>query len=146
MRFHIKSLNYHHYACTMPTMPVLCPLCLLCLFITTASDPREKKVFDWVISSDLLPLNDSDIPTFLHRSSGNRSSPDISFTPCSLAISCSWKVLQDLGSDHLRILLTVPLSPVFRTSHERKQRTNNMMAGKASRSTSYHEKTRINII
>ena len=44
-------------------------------------------------------------------------SPDISFAPSSLALSCScrtWEVLQDLGSDHLPILLSVPLSPVFR--------------------------------
>ena len=33
-------------------------------------DPREEKVFDWVISSDLLLLNDLDTPTLLHRSSG----------------------------------------------------------------------------
>ena len=43
----------------------------------------------------------------LHHSSGSHSSPDISF---SLALSCSWEVPQDLGSDHLLILLTVPLS------------------------------------
>ena len=73
--------------------------------------PRE--VFDWVISSDLLPLNDPDTPTLLHRSSGSRSSPDISFAPSTLAFSCSWEVLQDLGSDHLPILLSIPLSPVF---------------------------------
>ena len=78
------------------------------------SDPRREEVFDWVISSDLLPLNDSDTPTLLHRSSGSRSSPDISFAPSTLAFSCSWEVLQDLGSDHLPILLSVPLSPVFR--------------------------------
>ena len=77
------------------------------------SDPGGDKVFDWVISSDLLPLNDPDTPTLLHRSSGSRSSPDISFAPSSLAFSCSWGVLQDLGSDHLPILLSVPLSPVF---------------------------------
>ena len=71
--------------------------------------PRGEEVFDWVISSDLLPLNDPDTPTFLHR-----SSPDISFAPSSLTISCSWEVLQDLGFDHLPILLSVPLSPVFR--------------------------------
>ena len=29
-------------------------------------------------------------------------------------LSCSWEMLQELGSDHLPILLTVPLSPVFR--------------------------------
>ena len=78
------------------------------------SDPRGEEVFDWVISSDVLPLNDPDAPTLLHRSSGSRSSPDISFAPSSLALSCSWEVLQDLGSDHLPILLTIPLSPVFR--------------------------------
>ena len=74
------------------------------------SDPCGEKVFDWVISSDLLPLNDPDIPTLLHRSSGSRSSPDISFAPSSLALSCSWEVLQDLGSEHLPIFISIPLS------------------------------------
>ena len=78
------------------------------------SDLRREKVFDWVISSDLLPLNDPDTPTLLHRSSGSCSSPDISFAPSSLALFCSWVVLQDLGSDHLLILLSIPLSSVFR--------------------------------
>ena len=68
-------------------------------------DPHEEEVFDWVISSDLLPLNDPDTPTLLHR-----SSPDISFAPSFLALSCSWKMLQDLGSDHLPIVLSVCLS------------------------------------
>ena len=53
------------------------------------SDPRGEEVFDWVISSDLLPLNDPDTPTLLHRSPGSRSSPDIFFAPSSLALSCS---------------------------------------------------------
>ena len=77
------------------------------------SDPRGEDVFDWAISSDLLPLNDPDTPTLVHR-----SSPDISFAPSTLAFSCSWEVLQDLGSDHLPILLSVPLSlrPIAPTS------------------------------
>ena len=79
------------------------------------SDSRGEEVFDWVISSDLLlPLNKPDTPTLLHRSSGSRSFPNISFAPSTFAFSCSWEVLQDLGSDHLPILLSVPLSPVFR--------------------------------
>ena len=78
------------------------------------SDPCGEEVFNWVISSDLLPLNEPDTPTLLHRSSGSSSSPDISFAPSTLAFFCSWEVLQDLGSDHLPILLSVPLSPVFR--------------------------------
>ena len=69
-------------------------------------------MFDWIISSDLLPLSDPDMPTLLHHSSGCCSSPDISFAPSSLALSYSWEVLQNLGSDHLPILLSIPLSLV----------------------------------
>ena len=57
----------------------------------------------------LPPPNDSDTPTLLHCSTGSRSSPDISFAPSSLAFFCSREVLQDLGSDHLPILLSIPL-------------------------------------
>ena len=78
------------------------------------SNPSREEVFDWVISSDLLPLNDPDTPTLLHCFTGSCSSLDISFAFSSLALSCSWEVLQDLGSDHLPVLLSVPLSPVFR--------------------------------
>ena len=77
-------------------------------------DPRGEEVFDLVISSDLLPLNDLDTPTLFHRSSGSCSSPDISFAPSSFALSCSWEVLQDLCSHHLPILLSIPLSPAYR--------------------------------
>ena len=70
--------------------------------------------FDRVTSSDLLLLNDFDIPTLLDRSSGSRSSPNISFALFSLALSCSWEVLQNLCSNHLPILLTLSLSLVFR--------------------------------
>ena len=79
------------------------------------SDPCREEVFDWVISYDLLPLNDPDTPTLLHCSSGSRSSLDI-FTPFSLALFCSWEVLQDLGFDYLPILLSIPLSLANRPS------------------------------
>ena len=49
------------------------------------SDLYGEEVFDWLISSELLPLNDPDTPTLLHRSSGSRSSPDISFALSTLA-------------------------------------------------------------
>ena len=49
------------------------------------SDPCGNKIFDWVTSSDLLPLNNPDASTLLHRFSGDCSSPDISFAPSSLA-------------------------------------------------------------
>ena len=72
------------------------------------------EVFNWVISSELFLLNDHDTPTFLHRSSGSRSSRHISFASSSFTLPCSWEVLQDLGSDHLPILLSVLLSTLFR--------------------------------
>ena len=43
------------------------------------SNPREEEVFDWVIASDLLPLNHPDTATSLHR-----SYPDIFFVPALL--------------------------------------------------------------
>ena len=44
------------------------------------SNLRGEEVFDWVISFDLLTLNDPDTPTLLHR-----FTPDISFASSSLA-------------------------------------------------------------
>ena len=77
------------------------------------SDSHGEEVFDWVISSDPLPLNDPEIPTLLHRFSGSHSSPDNFFAPSSLTLSFSCEMLQDLGSDHLPILLSVPLSLAY---------------------------------
>ena len=53
----------------------------------STSDPRGEEVFDWVISYDLLPLNDPDIPTLLHHSSDSLSSPDIFFASFFLALA-----------------------------------------------------------
>ena len=77
--------------------------------LNSSSNPRREKLFDWDISSNLLSLNNPDIPTIPRRYSGSRYSPDILFAHSSRALSCSWKVLQDLGFDHLPVLLTVPL-------------------------------------
>ena len=57
------------------------------------------------------PLTSSPSMTLTYTtSSGSRSSPDIFFAPFSLALYCSVEVLHDLGSDHLPILLSIPLS------------------------------------
>ena len=89
-------------------------LCFFYLDIRSRVECKTVLSFDRVITSDLLPLNDFDTPALLHRFSGSLSYPDISFALFSLALSCSWEVLQNLCSDHLSILLTVPLPPVFR--------------------------------
>ena len=73
------------------------------------SDPRGEEVFNWVISSDPLPLNDPDTPPFYIALLLTSPLP-----PSTLALSCSWEVLQDLGFDHLPIFLSIPLSRVFR--------------------------------
>ena len=95
--FILEDFNYHH----------------LLWDSRGTSDPHWVEVFDWVISSDLLPLNNPDTPTLLHCSSGSRSSPDISFAPFSLALSCSWEMLQNMGSDTYQFFY-LSLSPVFR--------------------------------
>ena len=79
-----------------------------------SSDPQGEEVFNWVISSGLLPFNNPDIRTLSRGFSGSRYSPDIFFAPSSLTLFCSWEVLQDLGFDYLPILLTVPFSLLFR--------------------------------
>ena len=71
--------------------------------------PVGRKYLSGSSSLTSSPLNDPDTPTLLHC-----SSPDISFAPSTLAFSCSWEVLQDLGSNHLPILLSIYLSSVFR--------------------------------
>ena len=54
-----------------------------------SSYPRGQEVFDWVISSDLLPLNNPDIPTLPRRFSGSRYSPDIFFAEEYSSLSLS---------------------------------------------------------
>ena len=82
-------------AITLPTVLRLSllfqtTLCFFYLDIRSRVECRTMLSFDQVTSSDLLSLNDFDIPTLLHR-----SYPDISFALFSLALSSSWEVLQN---------------------------------------------------
>ena len=68
-------------------------------------NPTGRKYSTWsslLIFSPLLTL--TYLPFYI---------APLAVAPSSLAFSCSWEVLQDLGSDHLPILLSIPLSPVF---------------------------------
>ena len=80
-------------------------------------DHSGKDLFDWLLSSDLLPLNNPEHHTLLHRATGNRSSPDLSLVPARLASKCTWQTLPDLGSDHLPISITIPTSPIINSFH-----------------------------
>ena len=77
------------------------------------------------IGSSLLTSSLSTTLTYLHFYIAPLAvvPPLISLLLPSPSPSCSWKVLQDLGSNHLPILLTVPFSPVFRPN-ERTQSFN----------------------
>ena len=76
-------------------------------------DQLGKDLFDWFLSSNLLPLNNPDHPTLLHRPIGNRSSPDLSLVAAPMAFKCTWQTLPDLGSDHLHISITITTSPLI---------------------------------
>ena len=56
-------------------------------------NPSGNDLFRWITSSGLEILNDPTSPTLLHRSTGSRSSPDISLAPASLACRCEWRTL-----------------------------------------------------
>ena len=80
-------------------------------------DDSGKDLFDWLLSSDLLPLNNPEHHTLLHRATGNRSSPDLSLVPARIASKCTWQTLPDLGSDYLPISITIPTSPIINSFH-----------------------------
>ena len=80
-------------------------------------DQSGKDLFDWLLSSDLLPLNNPEHHTLLHRATGNRSSPDLSLIPARIASKCTWQTLPDLGSDHLPISITILTSPLINSFH-----------------------------
>ena len=80
-------------------------------------DQSGKDLFDWLLSSDLLPPNNPEHHTLLHRATGNRSSSNLSLVPARIASKCTWQILPDLGSDHLPISITIPTSPLINSIH-----------------------------
>ena len=81
------------------------------------TNPRMQEVFDWVISSDLLPLNDPNTPTLLHRSSGSRSSPDISLLPLLLPFLAAGRCFSTWVLTTYQIFyLSLSLRPIAPTS------------------------------
>ena len=73
--------------------------------------PPPKISLFWGTSIAISPSGTQKIPpTLMGRKYSIGSSLPLFL---ALALSCSWEVLQDLGSDYLPILLLVPLSKVF---------------------------------
>ena len=65
---------------------------------------------DIVNSTNLILLQNKDSPpTFFHRPSGALTRPDSTLVSADLHDKCSWKVSDDLGSDHLPIIISIDL-------------------------------------
>ena len=92
-------------------------------------DQLGKELFDWLLSSDLLPLNNPEHHTLLHRATENRSSPDLSLVPARIASKCTWPTLPDLISDHLSISITISTSPLINSIHRPPHLTTIKLAG-----------------
>ena len=79
------------------------------------SDRRGKKFDEWLDQTRMVPLNTGDYT--LTRKSGRgapgsrlQSSPDITFASPALLDKLEWKTINDLGSDHLPIIITYDTS------------------------------------
>ena len=73
-------------------------------------DQSGKDMFDWLLSSDLLSLNNPKHHTLLHHATGNRSSPDLSLVPAQIASICTGRPFRT--SVQITFLsITIPISP-----------------------------------
>ena len=71
-------------------------------------DQSGKDLFDWLLSSDLLPLNNPEHHTLsCHR---KPLLTDLSLVPAQIASKCTWQTVPDLGSDYLPISIAIPTS------------------------------------
>jgi len=98
--FILGDFNAHH-----PTWDITSPPTMLAI-----------SRFNWISSTHLDILNNPDIYTLLHHSSGSCSSPVVSLAPSYLASTCEWRTLPGLGSDHLPIDINLQLAPICHTN------------------------------
>ena len=69
-------------------------------------DPVGVRVADWLEEVGWTPLNSGE-PTFASYRSGGLSAPDLAACSGSLARRARWSIGQDLGSDHLPMVVEV---------------------------------------
>ena len=61
-------------------------------------------------STNLILLQDNDSkPTLFHRPSGASKKPDHTLISADIRDQCHWEILEDLGSDHLPILISIKI-------------------------------------
>ena len=88
-------------------------------------DPRQPtdkmgdNIVDYTINNSMFCCN-SGAPTRINRGTGGQSSPDVTFASSSLANKVTWTTMEDLGSDHMPIIIEVKHENTQR--HAMKQR------------------------
>ena len=73
-------------------------------------DTRGGKIEDWMATTGMFCLN-TGMPTHhtkRHTPSSTGSAPDTSFVHPSLLDTLTWEVVNELGSDHMPIIISIP--------------------------------------
>ena len=86
---------------------------------TQPSDEMGDKIVDYILEKNLFCCNTGEA-TRHNWNTGGGSTPDITLATPSLANKVKWTIGDDLGSDHLPIIITVDNIPTKR--HVKKQR------------------------
>ena len=68
------------------------------------ADKRGLIFEDWIADTNMAQLNEG-LPTHVNRKTGKGSAPDTSFVHSSMLDRCTWKTVNDFGSDHLPIII-----------------------------------------
>ena len=84
------------------------------------TDSRGDLVMDWMLEKDMMCVNDGS-PTRTNRVTGGTSSPDITLVHSNWSNKVEWSVGEDLGSDHLPIVVQVKLK-ITATRHQANNR------------------------
>ena len=94
------------------------------------NDKRGDDIVDFTLTHNLFLCNDGS-PTRINRGTGGMSSPDITIASTSLANKISWATLNDLGSDHMPIVIEVKNEHTKRHPQSKKQRRRRWRSAKA---------------
>ena len=72
------------------------------------TNPSGRNIEELINSTNLILLqDDKTTPTLFHRPSGRTFRPDHTMVSADISDHCSMEVLEDLGSDHLPILINI---------------------------------------
>ena len=73
-----------------------------------STDARATTLLDQL--EDMVVLN-GDVPTRIPFTTGSRStSPDVAFASPDISLRCDWRVINELSSDHMPVIISLELS------------------------------------